>query len=280
MAVDTYALCSLANFKTYAGIDGTDDDSRIELLIDAASDRIEKYCNRQFLTRTYTETYDGTGHTRLRLYQAPVTVVTRVVSGREEALNVTGTATGGYAAYVTADSTNLTFLVKIASGDSTDTLAIADYATLSSMNTAINALSNWTSTLRHGDGNWATSDIIASGALQCLDPDTASLYTWNEAEQEYDIDWTAGELIHAGAGWPRGSRNIYVEYTAGYTNVPDDVEQACMEMVKLAYDSAERDTSVSSERIGSYAWARGAVQEQEFTQKMADRLWSHRRIFM
>ena len=48
MALADNALVSLADAKTYLGITGSDDYSRLEQLINASSTAIESYCDRAF----------------------------------------------------------------------------------------------------------------------------------------------------------------------------------------------------------------------------------------
>ena len=278
MAVDTYALCTLANYKAFAGITDTDNDSKLEMLIDAVSDRIEQWCCRKFKSRDYTEFFDGSREQDLRLAQAPLTAVGRVSVGFVDAIRLTGTTTSAYEAYVSTSSTALTLTIKVASGDSETELAYADYATLTLLTAAATGTTGWTATLLHDEGDWASADIVPCGASHCLDPDTVTVKVFEEAYGEYDVDWDAGTLIHTGDGWPCGRRNIYVEYTAGYSSIPDDVEQAAMEMVKDAYDLSLRDNTLASEKVGSYAWAAQAVTTTPLWKSLQDRLSTWRRI--
>jgi hypothetical protein len=279
MAVDTYALCTLANFKTFAGITGTDDDARLEILIDAASDRIESYCGRKFASRDYSEEYNGDGHERLRLWQGPLTAVGRVCIGRVDAIEIKGTGTAVYDASVATTSTTLTMVLRAATGNTTSTRLFADYVTLTLLTAAATAETGWTATLRHTDGNWASADIIQVGAQHCLSPDSATVEVWEESHEGYDVDWDAGELIHTEGSWATGSRNIHVEYTAGYATIPDDVEQACMELVKDAFDRAKRDTTLMGETVGAYRW-QALVQEFPIAQRLGDKLANHRRVYL
>jgi len=79
MAVESYALTSLANLKTYLGITGSAQDTLLELLIDKTTVFIETYCGRRFKETTYTnEEYDGTGNRELLLNNYPVTSFNRL----------------------------------------------------------------------------------------------------------------------------------------------------------------------------------------------------------
>jgi uncharacterized phiE125 gp8 family phage protein len=75
MAVSTAALVSLTDTKTFLGVSGTTSDARIESLIDAWSDRIERLCSRQFVARAYTTRVSGSGTENLLLPQRPVSAI-------------------------------------------------------------------------------------------------------------------------------------------------------------------------------------------------------------
>lgn len=73
MSLASYALTTLARTKTFLGISGTADNDLLTSLINAATDFIERYCDRRFLKTTYTnEIYDGNGANKLLLKQYPV----------------------------------------------------------------------------------------------------------------------------------------------------------------------------------------------------------------
>jgi len=81
MAVDDYALTSLANVKAALHLTTTDDDALIESLINRFSAAIETYCKRKFKARDYTEKHDGDGTSVLYLKQYPVNSVSSLKIG-------------------------------------------------------------------------------------------------------------------------------------------------------------------------------------------------------
>jgi len=58
------------------------------------------------------------------------------------------------------------------------------------------------------------------------------------------------------AFFPWGYQNITITYTYGYDSVPDDVQEACAQMVKNIYSqsSSSRDPALQSERLGEYQY--------------------------
>lgn len=79
MAVDTtIALTTLANARSQLQIPTgrTENDSKIERLINAASQFLGEYCDRRFISQTYTEYFHGRRQNYVMPKQWPVTSVT------------------------------------------------------------------------------------------------------------------------------------------------------------------------------------------------------------
>jgi uncharacterized phiE125 gp8 family phage protein len=77
MPLLAYALTTLANVKAILGITAATYDDILENYIDAATEAIENYCNRRFLSTVHTnEIYDGTGSKYLVLRHYPIITFT------------------------------------------------------------------------------------------------------------------------------------------------------------------------------------------------------------
>jgi hypothetical protein len=148
MALRANALTSLANCHVQLDIPilDTTQDALLTRLIDSASQQIDNYCNRQFVSASYTQYFDGNRANEIILPRSPITTISSVSidSGR-----VFGT-----------DSL----------------LPATDFGFVG------------TNILRRHSGNWGT-----------------------------------------------GSQIIKVVYTAGYTVIPADVEDACILLVECRY---------------------------------------------
>lgn len=231
-----------------------DADHILTPLVEAASAAIERYCNRSFASAAYDEYYDGDGGDTLMLEHFPVTEVTRVSATPETVLRITNTDTATNSrADVRVTDTGLV-LTRVASGSSTsNTLLFATYPTIVSLAAAVDSLGGgWDATAGTGWGPWASADLIACGGRPCLD---------EEAGCELMSEEVACSLVEGESGRVRlasfpgtGSRNIRVEYTAGFATVPDDVQLACATMVGNAYHALERDGGLRSERLGDYSF--------------------------
>ena len=79
MALNTNALCTVDQVKSYIGIEDNHKNDSIELYINAASEMINEYLGYDPETQTYTEeVYDGTGTKFLTLKARPITTLTEV----------------------------------------------------------------------------------------------------------------------------------------------------------------------------------------------------------
>lgn len=82
MALDPYALTTLADARTHLNVpSGTVDadlDAILERFINESTYIIENWLDRKILTRTYTEYQDGRSNNRILLKQWPVTSVAEV----------------------------------------------------------------------------------------------------------------------------------------------------------------------------------------------------------
>ena len=85
-------LVSLADYKTYAGLSGTSQDSQLTMYLGMASGFVRNACGRDptngFELTARTEKYNGTGIESFRTVEKPITVLTSV-----SWLDADGTAT-------------------------------------------------------------------------------------------------------------------------------------------------------------------------------------------
>lgn len=80
MALQSNALCSLVELKSFLGLDVTDisKDPVYEIYVNGISDQIEKLICRKILAKDYTEKYKGTDSTDLILNNYPVNSITSI----------------------------------------------------------------------------------------------------------------------------------------------------------------------------------------------------------
>ncbi len=276
MAVGTYALISLQRVKDWLNITNSAQDTTLERLIDAATARIETWCGRQFPARDRVEFHDGASRT-LKLRHYPVNTCTYLGYGRESAIVIASTVTTDVAATVSvssADQPVSTRAVVLTRTDSAGTVTtvtelLATYPTISALAAQINAETGW------------SASAVVDGPSKFLhrmgpvDARQASVTPTQPSQRSsaFRIDLNTGVIVMPG-GYRDSEWNdefddvddhfqtVIVNYNAGYATVPDDVAQACTEIVAAAYRARFKDANVNSESIGDYSYT-SAVREAQ-----------------
>lgn len=265
-----------ANLSGVSGVDGT-----IASFITAASGAVEKYCRRHFYVKSYDELYNGGGDRRLLLREYPVQSVQSVRYRPVTVLKIINSATTqNQQARVQVTSTGVQ-LTRVASGVlTTETLlTFATYPTLTAMATQINTLGNGWSAQYVGDqgqaggqgdyGLWPSADLYIptsySDGLTSQGNLTArgtqaelKMHTYELSGYQFDprgwllraIPYTDPELLHPeDLVWPTGINNFRIQYTAGYSTVPEAVQEACAEWVSYLYYLTLRDPALRTQAV-------------------------------
>jgi hypothetical protein len=282
-------LCSRERAKYNLPSATTADDRTIDALIGAASAAIQKHCRRTLALARFDEVLDGTLDPRLLLREYPIQAVESVRYSPQPVLEVQNTLTAtNQQARVTVTSTGLE-LVRVASGVlSRDTSVTHDsFPTLASMAAAIAALGNgWTArvsaadfALFPGQDLWVApcfGDAQQSqGAMDCrgryaallLHTQELSGYAWDARGWLYRRDaWrdagydTQRQLVYPWVGGPGYWR---VQYTAGYQEIPEDVQEACAAWVSVLFEQTKHDPSLATLSIHgslSQTWTQPGLQ--------------------
>lgn len=248
----TGALTSTANYKSYAGITHTDDDTLIGHLINRATSAIENYCDRTLRSTSYREIYNGDGTRELLLKEYPITAVTLLSTARQDVIRIKNTSSDAYNARVTVDDTNMTLYIDGGTNDGSDALTLASY-TVTTLVAAIIALGkSWTATVNVSTfGVWDADEILPCMGLECLDG-WAYVQTPYEPEDNYRVYEDEG-YIYLPTGFTSGHQNVIVRYTAGYSTTPADLEQICIDLVNTYYLSRKTDSTVKSEKLSDHS---------------------------
>jgi hypothetical protein len=265
-------LITLARSKQgIQAITDSSQDALLTVLVTAVSDAVAKFCRRDFISKAYDELYNGTGDRRLLLREYPVQSVQSVRYRPVTVLKVQNTDTAtNQQARVSVTSTGLT-LVRVASGIKTTDTSVtwASYPTLTAAANAVTALGNGWSAQVVGDstdyGKWPSADLYlppsygdgtqSQGALTARGTFAElKLHTYELQGYQWDgrgwllraIPYTDPELLHPeDLIWPVGIDNFRVQYTAGYSTIPEAVQEACAEWVSELYYLTLRDPAAS-----------------------------------
>lgn len=238
------------------------EDITLAELIKACSSAVEKYCRRQFDSQEFDELYPGYAGDTLTLRHFPVVKVTRVASDPVTVLSVQNTATSTNqraTARVTASGLEL---IRAASGAVTTDTSItwAGNATLTAVAAAVTALGNgWQGRVKGVYGPWPSADLRDfQGHLNALGQE-APLKLHVHELTEYDVDEQRGWLLRFG-GW-HGGRNAWrVIYTAGWTTVPEDVQEATAQWVALLFWQTKRDPGSIMRRTADLTEQQGRLE--------------------
>jgi hypothetical protein len=277
--------------QNVAGYPGSGDPTGLlQVLITAYSDAIEKYCRRRFVSTSYDELYNGTGDRRLLLRAYPIQSVQSVRYRPVTVLKIINTSTASIQrATVQVTATGLT-LTSVASGVvSTDTTSTyAAFPTIQGLAGNINGLGNgWSAQavgLSTGDyGLFPSADLyvpssygdgtttVSQGALTARGAHAElKLHTYELQGYQWDprgwllraIPYTDPELLHPeDLIWPIGIDNFRVQYTAGYSTIPEAVQEACALWVAMAYTQTQRDPALVSQAVSGAISQTWGVQD-------------------
>lgn len=223
------ALVSTTEIQNFLGIPAG--DVNITLIQSSVEDWIQTvFCRKTFEVTSYKERYNGTGTPYLYVDNYPIVSLSRLAVLTDNAINITNTVASAYAT-VSIDSTTLT-LCK----DGVNTLiTLASYPTLAQLVAAINAVTGWSAALEMTTySSYPTSVLQPRMGLSCGNNRTVYLEMPDDGEYDFEIRAKEGE-IYLAAGFPEGENNVYVEYTAGYATIPDDIKLATLILIKNIY---------------------------------------------
>jgi len=240
--------------RNLVGVTPTEDElDVIDGLIAAASEAIERHCARAFSVTTFDELHDGQTDDALLLRAYPVQSVTRVAYGPAAALRVRNTSASVQQARAQVNSDSLV-LTRVASGVPTqNTLLFSAHVTLSALQSAISVVGNgWSADVIHADdANLASADLgVFPGAFAARERD-AELKLHRQELGDYFVNAPCGVLrpIETQRGWPGGRKFWRVVYTAGYTSVPEDAQEACGQLVAQLFWQTKRDPGLAQESV-------------------------------
>lgn len=280
MALGATALVTLANTQTNLRIASGTDDTLLESIIEAVSDEVHTYLDRIIPSQSYTETQFVERGT-IFLKQPDVSAVTMLGLDSEAGLEVKYSGSDTHAR-VDVTETAVRTISRVGATSTTTTTTFAAQVTTAAMATTINALSGWTATVKNSR---PSAYLIQNGARNAKDI-TVTLEVWKDTTLNYEVDYKAGiiKLVEYpgfqdyGAGYPGHPQfgRAWIEYTAGYSSVPDDVEEWAYRMIARHYLQKGDDPALQSESLGEYSYSK--MTDKDFEALWQGALWKYRRI--
>ena len=241
------ALSNLNDLAT-----SSSENNTLDALILAVSKAIDNYCWRTCAVTTYDELYPGNNRRELVLRNYPTVSIERIAHDPTPVLGVTNTSASNQRATVKVTAVGLQ-LIRVASGVSTaSTILFSDQPTLSALATAVTALGNgWAANVINPPDNLrASADLRAlQGAFQAMNF-IAELKLHVSELSGFVVDAERGCLTREdGACFYGGLHAWRVVYSAGFSAVPDEVQEACAEWVAQLFWQTKRDPGLSSEAV-------------------------------
>lgn len=236
-------------------IESGDPSQVVSSIKDSSEKFISEYCNRVFEETSYRlERYDGPRRSILQLKNYPITAVDRVAINTLDVISVKNTNTTSTATV----SVTTTGLRLVLDGTADATITFAANATMSAIVAAINALGNgWTASLSSSIyGSFKSNELIPMYGLNAIDGNWVYLKKTDDLCDDFDVYLDRGQVIKY-SGWPVGIRNIYVDYTAGFTsdNMPSDLILAVKILVKFFYNKMDDDSYGVKEYRAHNLWS-------------------------
>lgn len=274
--------------------------------INAATELIERYCDRRFASTIYEHRYHGMNRRTINLRNYPVISVARVSVGSRKVMQITNASIDAEQALVSVDSDSMDFEVIGGASANTDSVSITNSTTLTNLIASINALgSNWSASLDgQADGAWLAANLYEFNGRQALNIFLDVLGA-EESIDGYEVNAQAGILYRrsgehsrftsissirgpafappelrpltarsSGPVWPDGMFNIFVRYTAGFATIPDDLKFICEQVAANIMRMRKRDTGLASESIDGYSYS--AKGDGPLTVEIKASLASHR----
>ena len=293
MSVGTYALSTLAGLKAHLGITVSTYDTILEQYIDHASAKIERWIGRQIKLRNYSEWYGGNDVRSVRVKQYPINNVVGVYTGLAAAMTIASTVSSDVRLTV---SINTDPLGTVANGvlapcavltrtttagtTTTDTLLFSTYPTTTSLATAISTYAGFSATattaMRCAQLHPRAGGDVKQSAVVLTGVDVSSEFVYDSYLGIVTIRQDAFPMASHNARYPSALQSTLIEYSAGYTTVPDDIHQACLVIAGTMYLSRKSDTSLQSESLGDYSYSMASADSSRAM--MEDMLGSWKEI--
>jgi len=222
--------------------DDTNGIDAITLIHPACEEYVSSYCNQSFESTNYKlERHSGLGNKIIKLKHYPVISVDRVAINTVDVIKVKN-LNANIPSSISVNSTGIRLLYN---GTANSTVLFATYTTISAVVAAINLINGWSAELTSSNfTSRKSTDLIPVFGINTED-NQVYLYVVDEALDSLDVDIDTAQLYRVG-GWPEGTRNIYVDYTAGYSSVdmPEGLKHAVKMLVQYSYKMTREENLI------------------------------------
>jgi hypothetical protein len=242
-------------------------------IIKAASNKIRRYCRRNFNSNFYSKVFDGGLYPFDVFYltEIPIQEITRLAARPTIVLQIQNTNTTTYSRATVRTTAIGLVLFTVASGVEAwnSSIVWGSYPTVQTVANAVNALGNgWLATPTVGYANNASADFQPSeGAYETLYGPGAGLIQYLEYAPFggpglfYDgisqFTVSNGWRLDAPKGivwgrFPPGEQNIRCDWQGGFNEVPDAVQEACLLTCVAIWGTGRINPALKSEGALDY----------------------------
>ena len=248
------ALCTLEALKRQVHITSTTHDDLLKQIINDVSGLIIRITGRDFIETTYQDELLVSDFGVVTVKQYPITQLNRIASGSSIGLDVKYSGSD-IRARVSVDNVGVTTTSTSAAGTITTTNStFATNPTLSTMATAINAISDWASTQQGDDA--VSTNLLRIGGRNALNS-LVNLEWYSGEVEDWTVNYDTG-IIKIGSIQfnPRIlPRRVMIEYKAGFTAIPNDVAGVAIQISAVQFDRSKLNLAVGSEGLGDWSYS-------------------------
>lgn len=276
------SIIDKVTYKKLQGIDITDtaSDDQLQLVLDAVTDGLDSYLDRTLEASDRKTWLDGSGRGIMLLPEYPVNNIYYACIGDEYVGEIEYSGSQDFAS-VQFDGSTFTLISFNSSGtQSTNTVAISSNATIADVQTAINAVTDWSMSIDRSDRSTDSSAFIrpitsayanSSSAFEVRLPINGLTVELADRSDRGVLISPANTITgsFSSGAWPAGYRNVFFWYNAGYTfptdadpslsTVPKDLQLAAAQIVQDVIDLADISTVVTDFKLADYSQKLNAV---------------------
>lgn len=261
------ALCTLEALKRELHITATTYDDVLRQIINDVSGLIIRITGRDFVETTYQDFLRVSDQGVVMASQFPVTQINRIGAGTAVGLDAKYTGSD-IRARVGVDDVGVTLTSTSAAGTTTtNNLLFASNPTMSTMATALAAVSDWSSTQQGDDA--LSSNLFRISGRNALN--TLVNLEWPATElEDWSVDYPTGVIKLSTVELNRvvSPLSVFVEYKAGYATIPNEVAGVCIQISAVQFHRSKVNTAVGSEGLGDWSYSPatpGSVSEDQLT---------------
>lgn len=240
-----------------------DDYPVIAACISAASGVIETYCNRTFAKANYDELHTVVGPTcSIWVNNPPILDVQAVRTSEMPAIYIQCNDPQNIVQLASVDVTSTAVILKKVVNNVTvtnQTFTFASYPTFAALATAINALGNgWQATQPQQFSQWQTADLTTNQTGRSALNISCPLCVYWYSTYGHRVNKPLGEIWVPG-GPAVGYQTYRVMYSGGFADVPEEIQQACAELVQLTYGVRNMNPLMLTETLDKYSYTRASL---------------------